>query len=131
MRWQRVVVQDSLKAPISYLKESSNQYKDCNRGCTAHTPAIPDLRDKDRPKDEDHFSNYIKRHLSDDLNRQGIISNREVQIRRGEFTDIRVDAVRKVSHNDPLDLVTVIVEAKGCWNKGVKTDMAVQLRNRS
>jgi hypothetical protein len=94
------------------------------------TPAIPDLWDKDQPKDEDHFSNYIKRHLSDDLGHRGIISNREVQIRRGELTDIRVDAIRSISRHDPLDVVTVILEAKGCWNKGVKTDMADQLRNR-
>jgi predicted NACHT family NTPase len=94
------------------------------------TPAISDLWDKDRPKDEDQFSNYIKRHLTDDLSRQGIISNREVQIRSGQFTDIRVDAIRRVSRSDPLDVVTVIVEAKGCWNKGVKTDMANQLRDR-
>jgi predicted NACHT family NTPase len=94
------------------------------------TPAIPDLWDKDQPKDENHLSNYIKRYLSDDLAHQGIISNREVQIRRGEFSDVRVDAVRRVTRNDPLDVVTVIVEAKGCWNKGVKNDMADQLRDR-
>ena len=94
------------------------------------TPAVPDLWDGDRPKDEDHLSNYLKRHLSDDLNQQGIIANREVQIRKGEFTDIHVDAVRRVNRGGPLDVVTVIVEAKGCWNKDLKTAMRDQLRDR-
>ena len=94
------------------------------------TPAVPDLWDGDRPKDEDHLSNYIKRHLSDDLNEHGIIANREVQIRKGELTDIHVDAVRRASRGDPLDIVTVIVEAKGCWNKDLKTAMRDQLRDR-
>ncbi len=94
------------------------------------TPAIPDLWDKDRPKDEDHLSNYLKRHLSDDLNQQGIIANREVKIRKGEFTDIHVDAVRRENRGDSLDIVSVIVEAKGCWNKDLKTAMRDQLRDR-
>jgi len=94
------------------------------------TPAVPDLWDGDRPKDEDHLSNYLKRYLSDDLNQQGIIANREVQIRKGEFTDIHVDAVRRANRGDPLDIVTVILEAKGCWNKDLKTAMRDQLRDR-
>ena len=95
-----------------------------------NTPAVPDLWDGNSPKDEDHFSNYIKRHLSADLNRDGIIANREVQIRKGEYTDLHIDAVRRANRGDPMDIVSVIVEAKGCWNKDVKTAMRDQLRDR-
>jgi hypothetical protein len=94
------------------------------------TPAVADLWNQDRPKDEEHFSNYLKRHLSDDLIQHGIISNREVKIRPGAFTDIHIDAVRPGGRGDPLDVVSVIVEAKGCWNKDLKTDMRAQLRDR-
>jgi hypothetical protein len=65
------------------------------------TPAAIDLwneiKAKDRtifnPKDEERFSDYVKRCLEDNLGPRGIILNREVEIRRGQYTDLRVDAL--------------------------------------
>ena len=124
-RRQRLV--ESADQLLERVIDSLNRLQSRLRG---ETPAAPDLWDNDRPKDEDHFSGYIKRHLMDDLAGQGIIPNREVQIRVGQFTDIHVDAVRQKVRGDALDVVTVILEAKGCWNKGLKTSMQSQLRDR-
>ena len=79
-----------VESPRQLLDRIVESLQRLERRLHGDTPAVPDLWDGDRPKDEDHLSNYLKRHLSDDLNQQGIIANREVQIRKGEFTDIHV-----------------------------------------
>lgn len=82
------------------------------------------------PKDENPFSDYVARYL-DCLNSKGVIVNREVEIRRGERTDIKVDAVVKNQNGEVYDSITVIIEAKGCWNKKeLDTAMEEQLVNR-
>lgn len=54
---------------------------------------------RQRPKEENAFSDFIKSHLGRDLKERGVIVNREAEIRRsigtspGERTDIHVDAV--------------------------------------
>ena len=83
-----------------------------------------------KPKDENSFSDYVKIHLDEDLRQSGVIVNREVQIHRGQRTDIHVDAVIRNSNNDVYDSVTVIIEVKGCWNNGLKTAMKTQLVDR-
>ncbi|MBN2007153.1 MAG: hypothetical protein JXA21_27630 [Anaerolineae bacterium] len=110
--------------------------------CKLHdeTPAIRDIWDvtadnKYKPVSENEFSDYIKRHLDEDLNRRGIIANREVELRRGggdtpgERTDIHVDAIAK-NLNDELHAITVIIEVKGCWHKELETAMQTQLVER-
>lgn len=109
------------------------------------TPAASDLWNEIRgkgktfkfmPKDEDRFSDYVKRHLEDDLVGRGVILNREVEIRRGtgtgdgERTDIHVDAVVKSATSDAFDVVRAIIETKGCWNRGLRTAMGHQLVGR-
>lgn len=109
------------------------------------TPAVTDLWNeipgKGRsfsytPKDENHLSNYVKRHLEIDLARSGIIVNREVELRRGtgqgdgERTDIRVDAVIRSESGDASDVISVIVETKGCWNRDLRTALGEQLVGR-
>jgi predicted NACHT family NTPase len=105
------------------------------------TPAAPDLWSKHdagtyRPMDEEAFSNYVKRHLHDDLEGRGIIVNREVVISRGEGasrgerTDVQVDAVVRDSRVEEHKTVTIIVEAKGCWHRRLYKEMEVQLANR-
>ena len=90
---------------------------------------------KFRPKWEDDLSDYVKIHLKKDLNGLGVITNREVEIRRGigqrsgESTDITLDAIRR-QQGKVLDTVTVIIEAKGCWNNELKTAMETQLVDR-
>lgn len=82
------------------------------------------------PKDENPFSDYVARYL-DCLKSKGVIINREVEIRRGERTDIKVDAVIKNQNGEVYDSITVIIEAKGCWNKKeLDTAMEEQLVNR-
>ena len=82
------------------------------------------------PKDENRFSDYVARYLKNNLEERGVIVNREVEIRRGERTDIQIDAVNKKSNSDAFDSITVILEAKGCWNSGLDSAMEKQLVNR-
>lgn len=105
------------------------------------TPSAPDLwNERDdgtyRPKDEEGFSDYVKRHLQQDLEGRGVVVNREVVIRRGEGqgrgerTDIHVDAVLQDTGGEERTTVTVIIEAKGCWNRELDTAMEDQLVGR-
>lgn len=104
------------------------------------TPAAVDLWNMPHggpytPKDENAFSDYVKRFLEADLRSQGVILNREVEIRRGtapgsgERTDIHVDAVVHLP-NGRFDSITVIIEAKGCWHVELESAMETQLVNR-
>ena len=72
----------------------------------------------------------MKLHFDDDLKGKGIIVNREVEIRRGEKTDIHVDAILSGERTGVVDVVTVIIEVKGCWNPNLKTAMETQLVDR-
>ncbi|HEY2323977.1 MAG TPA: ATP-binding protein [Thermoanaerobaculia bacterium] len=86
------------------------------------------------PKKEEYLSDFVALHLIDDLERRGVVVNREVKIRpttepgTGERTDIHVDAVRE--QGEYRDRVTIIVETKGCWNKGLYDDLLKQVANR-
>jgi len=88
------------------------------------------------PKDEDHFSDNVKQHLDDDLRSKGVVLNREVQIRanrgstKGERTDIHVDAAIPRVAEEEFDVITVIIEVKGCWNRELWTSMESQLVGR-
>ncbi len=93
------------------------------------TSAVQFLWDKNIPKDENSFSDFIKIHLDDDLKQKGIIVNREVRIHRGEKTDIHVDAVVQDPQREAYDSVTVVIEVKGCWNQELNQAMETQLVN--
>jgi hypothetical protein len=101
------------------------------------TPTAPSLWDerangKFRPKDEEHLSDFVKVHLETDLAGRGIVSLREVQIRRGdgrgigrgERTDIHVTGVVPNSSGRAFANVRVIIEVKGAWN--AKLDSAIE-----
>lgn len=100
------------------------------------TPAAPDLWDGLRPKDENHFSDWLKRHLQSELSNRGIVAAREVEIRHGEGsgtgekTDIHVTAVIPGLKEGSYEQELVIIEAKGCWNPKLKTSMKDQLVDR-
>lgn len=104
------------------------------------TPATRDLWDKTsnhkwRPVDENAFSDYIKRHLESDLKGCGIVSLREVEIRRGnatkgERTDIYITATVHGPEPDSFECVRAIIEVKGCWHDELQTAMEAQLKNR-
>jgi predicted NACHT family NTPase len=101
----------------------------------AETPASRDIWDRVgnkvfRPIEENEFSDYIKRHLDEDLKQRGVIVNRAVRIHRGERTDIHVDAFMLDPHEKLYDTITVIIEVKGCWNPDLDVAMENQLVNR-
>jgi predicted NACHT family NTPase len=98
------------------------------------TPAAIDLwnelpLNQHCPKDENRISDYVKRYLDEDLRQRGIVINREVEVRRGQKTDIRIDALIKQG-SDIADRISVIIETKGCWNSELETAMETQLLNR-
>lgn len=83
------------------------------------------------PIDENAFSDYVVRHLRDDLPQCGIVCLREVEISRGyaepgERTDIYVAATIEDSH----DVLRTIVDVKGCWHAELQTAMWSQLKDR-
>ncbi len=90
------------------------------------------------PKDENRLSDYIKSHLEEDIKKQGqgIIVNREVEIRRGgtarqgQRTDIHIDAVTRDPHGNSYDRITAIIEIKGCWYRTWQSAIETQLVNR-
>ena len=94
-------------------------------------PAVYDLWNTNdwTPKEEDLISDHVARHLENDLKTRGIVVNREVQIRKGQETDIHIVAVRE-NQDGFMDQVKVITEVKGCWHPDVKTAMETQLRDR-
>ncbi|NQV32613.1 MAG: hypothetical protein HQ515_07970, partial [Phycisphaeraceae bacterium] len=154
--WRPLTVQEFLSLvsrPNSFLVRDAMELQDALvevlTGLEAllqgETPAAPDLwdqvgrsrgKEKFRPKDEEHFSDWIKRHLETALQQRGVVSNREVQIRRGEGkgqgerTDIHVTAIVPGIVEGQFDQVRVIIEAKGCWNKDLKKAMRSQLVDR-
>jgi predicted NACHT family NTPase len=104
------------------------------------TPAAIDIWNKVKgkytPMDENALSDRVKRHLEEDLKDSGIVANREVEIRRGEGsgqgerTDIQINAVTKDNLAQSLDIITAIIEVKGCWHSDLLIDMKDQLVDR-
>jgi len=72
----------------------------------------------------------VERHFVGDLRDRGIVVNREVKIRPGQFTDIHVDAVAPGPGNEPAHVISAIIEVKGCWNPGLNANMEGQLVGR-
>ncbi len=101
----------------------------------SETPAAIDLwnemgRGLFRPKDENRLSDYIKRHLDDELRRRGVVLAREVEVRRGQRTDIYVAAFVQPPGESEYRVVTVVIEVKGCWHPELLTAMETQLLDR-
>lgn len=105
------------------------------------TPAAIDLWNESKknafkPKDENRLSDYVKRHLEDDIKQRGIVVHREVEIRRGtgsnqgERTDIYVDAFVRIPNGKAIDFISAIIEVKGCWHKELYSAMKTQLVDR-
>lgn len=79
-----------------------------------------------RPKKEDEISNLVKRYIERKLTKDGIITNREVEVNtkgkaKGDKTDIHIDTVYEGKR------FSVIIEAKGSWNDDIKSNMKNQL----
>ncbi len=85
------------------------------------------VADKIKPKDEENLSDEIARWLRDDLGARGVIVGREVQIERQMKTDVLVKVRTLEKSETAHDTLTVVVEVKGCWNRGLKSDAEEQL----
>jgi len=70
------------------------------------------------------------------LNAWGIVINREVVIRvgtgqnDGERTDVHINAVTRDPDRKAFDVITLIIEVKGCWHDEMLTAMKTQLVQR-
>ncbi|MBI4319905.1 MAG: hypothetical protein HY675_15560 [Chloroflexi bacterium] len=138
-RNQRVRLVQSSEQLLELLLESLGHLESKLQG---ETPAAIDLWDYQvdtkayRPKDEGRFSDKVKRHLDDDIRQRGVVVNREVVIRRGqgaapgERTDILVQAIVNSPQGSVHDSVSVVLEAKGCWNSDLLGAMETQLVDR-
>lgn len=94
------------------------------------TAAVSDLwNDNCTPKREQHVSDYIKRHLQEDLIDRGILIAREVEIRLGEESDLFLAAV-VADENGNRKSASMIIEVKGNWNDDLQKAMESQLKNR-
>jgi hypothetical protein len=92
-----------------------------------HPQAI-NLWNENRPKDENRLSDYVKNHLEEDLKDKGIIVNREVEIKRGNKTDIHISVYGRDHLGRPTgDPMKVTIETKGCWHPALDTAMESQL----
>ncbi|HDK7161163.1 TPA: hypothetical protein PTV68_000742 [Clostridium botulinum] len=91
------------------------------------------FKDTAIPKDEGALSNFLKKHLCNDLKNKGVILNREVEVfhnqggEKGERLDIKADVPCGTYSSQPI---TVYIEVKGCWNPGLDTSMEEQLVKR-
>lgn len=121
---------------LDVLVESLERLEDRLQGVTPLAPALwNECNDTCTPKGEEWLSDFVKQHLEQDLSvERGILVNREVVIRkgegsgRGERTDMLVEAV--VPNSDRYNVITAIIETKGCWNPELHTAMKDQLVDR-
>lgn len=83
------------------------------------------------PMWEEDFSDFVMGLLKIHLAKRRVILNREVQIDRpgagGGRTDIHIQAATNADDPEPF---TVVIECKGCWNRGLDTALADQLVDR-
>ena len=102
-------------------------------------PAVEDLwqwegaglkRKYFRHKDEEAVSDHVTRWLRDRIGPSSkVVVNREVQPRRGQRTDILVEAWSHApkGRNRQEAPLSVTIEVKGCWNDEIKTGAKNQL----
>lgn len=129
---QRRVVHDE-RDLASVVTESLGRLQHLLQGHP--TPQAFALWDEEmrQPKNEDRLSDYAADFLRRDLSQRGVIVNREVEIQRktgsrmGERTDLYVQAI---STSNARDIITLIIETKGCWHSEVTTAMQTQLVER-
>lgn len=117
---------------MQIVKESLKRLQEQLHG---ETPSVQFLWDRTgqseaKPKDESALSDFVKLHLEKDLKARQIIVNREVQIHRKEKTDIHVDTFVRQADTQQVDMISVIIEVKGSWNRELQTAMKTQLKDR-
>lgn len=98
---------------------------------TAGFGPLWDTRATKQPKDENEISDYLKDRIDEELGpTTGVIVNREVQTRRGERTDIYVDASVQHPESGRSERVSVVIEVKGCWHQKLCGAVKTQLVSR-
>jgi hypothetical protein len=86
------------------------------------------------PKYENYLSDFVKRHLSNDL--VNIIINREVEIRpgignlKGEVPDLLVQTFKKNNDGSKVEPISITIETKCCWHPEFLSGMETQLKDR-
>jgi hypothetical protein len=83
-----------------------------------------------RPKYELSFTDNVKRFLDRDLRQYTISSNREVENRPGNETDILVTYVDRNTRGREVCRYHVVIEARGSWHDELFTAIESQLANR-
>lgn len=85
-------------------------------------------------RDENFFSNVLRQHFRQDLQRANLLIKRELEIRpslgvgTGQRTDIFVEAFTRGPANEKIAVVTVVVEVKLSGNAEAETGLYTQLR---
>jgi hypothetical protein len=120
---------------LNVLVESLEHLQEALQGENSAAVELWDNRGNARnpvwcPVDELRLSDWIAHHLREQLSGRGIVVNREVRIRRGQATDIHVDAVLPREHGQAAGAVSAIIEVKGCWHPELDTAMEAQLVGR-
>gem|GEM_PF-2342464 len=83
--------------------------------------------------EENYFSNVLRQHLRQDLQRANLLVKREVEIRpamgreTGQRTDIFVEAFTRSPTGDKLDVVVVVIEVKLSKHRDITTSLEAQL----
>lgn len=97
---------------------------------TSKKPKKPKKTTHWEHKSENSISDFIKDHLRIDL-KDKIFANREVEVSNftgkgtGERVDILVEAMTR--NKNSQDTLSVVIEAKGCWNRELESAMGKQL----
>lgn len=127
------IVMDSLE-DLQYKLKESNQPQVIDlwneRRVTVKPMSKTSISFSYSPKDENRLSDKIKSHLQENLTTKGIVVNREVEVKRGNETDIYISAFSRDDLGRPKDLLQVTIEVKGCWHSELDTAMEAQLCDR-
>jgi hypothetical protein len=100
-------------------------------------PAVYFLWDEEssRPKHEPRLSDWLALELRDRLSTRGAVVNREVQVRShnpkgvGERTDILIEVSTAGKPSTSDEVLRLVIEVKGCWNRDLLSSPEKQLRD--
>jgi hypothetical protein len=136
------VIIETLRDIERSLDTHGNLLWDCERKYVTIVDEKAETINTWRPKPEEALSAYLAHELGLRLNYRGIIMNREVVIRPtdakgagGERLDIYVQAAPQKGPQYPqgttgIEILSVPIEIKGCWNAEVPTSQTKQLAER-
>lgn len=85
-------------------------------------------------REENYFSNVLRQHFRQDLQRANLLIKRELEIRpsqgvgTGQRADIFVEAFTRGPGNEKTEVITVVIEVKLSANKEAETGLSTQLR---